>query len=386
MAGGLSIGIAGAGLLGRLLAWQACRAGHRVTVFDPAADAHPRYDGQGAAAFTAAGMLSPLAELDCATPQVARWGLRSLVLWPRFLATLPQAPFFSQMGSLLVAHRSDLGSAQRVLSRLAQAPAEMPQPKALAPACLRQLEPALHDVAHAWLLPGEGQIDPPGTLAALHEQALQAGVQWQWGRTVDRVEPGCIAVQGETSARSFDLAFDVRGLGSRPDASGQAPSAPPSSALLDLPPLRGVRGETVWLHAPGHGLTRPVRLLHPRYRMYLVPRPNDTVVVGASEIESEDRGPVSLRSALELMSAAYSILPALAEARIIRLDANLRPAHPDNEPSVHSEPGLVRINGLFRHGWLLAPALIELALTRAGWLNPADVETTTASTQERVCS
>ena len=91
------------------------------------------------------------------------------------------------------------------------------------------------------------------------------------------------------------------------------------------------------------------------------------IVVGASEIESEDRGPVSLRSALELMSAAYSIVPALAEARIIRLDANLRPAHPDHEPSVHTEPGLVRINGLFRHGWLLAPALIEAALNQAGW-------------------
>jgi glycine oxidase len=127
-------------------------------------------------------------------------------------------------------------------------------------------------------------------------------------------------------------------------------------------PVRGVRGEIVWLHAPGHGLTRPLRLLHPRHRVYLVPRPGDVLLVGASEIESEDRSPVSLKSAVELMSAAHSVLPALAEARILRLDVNLRPALPDHEPRTETEPGIVRINGLFRHGWLLAPALVEDAL------------------------
>ncbi len=356
MGGGLKIGIAGAGLLGRLLAWQLCQQGHHISVFDPASDALPRFDGQGAAGFTAAGMLSPLAELDGASPQVACLGLRSLLLWPRILATLPQAPFFAQKGSLLVAHRSDLGSAQRVLSRLKQAPPEMPQPEPLDSAYLKQLEPALHGVTHAWLLPGEGQIDPPGTLAALYEQARQEGVAWHWGVAVEQVKPGCLTLQGQGSAFYFDWVFDVRGLGAR------SPQRPPQ--VTDQPPLRGVRGEIIWLHAPGHGLTRPVRLLHPRHRVYLVPRPQDTVVIGASEIESEDRSPVSLRTALELMSAAYSIVPALAEARILRMDANLRPAHPDHEPSLHVEPGRVCINGLFRHGWLLAPAMIEMALAR----------------------
>jgi glycine oxidase len=88
--------------------------------------------------------------------------------------------------------------------------------------------------------------------------------------------------------------------------------------------------------------------------------------VGATEIETEDRSEVSVRSALELLGAAYSVMPALAEARIERLDRNLRPALPDNAPCVVIEPGLIRINGLFRHGWLLAPALVEDALKRAG--------------------
>ena len=127
-------------------------------------------------------------------------------------------------------------------------------------------------------------------------------------------------------------------------------------------PLRGVRGEVIWLHALGVRLQRPVRLLHPRHRVYIVPRPGDLLVVGASEIESEDRSPVSLRSAVELMAAAHSALPELAEGRIVHMEANLRPALPDNAPLTHIEPGLLRINGLFRHGWLLAPALVQDAL------------------------
>lgn len=131
-------------------------------------------------------------------------------------------------------------------------------------------------------------------------------------------------------------------------------------------PVRGVRGEVVWLHAPGVWLLRPVRLLHPRHRIYIVPRPGDLFIVGASEIESEDRSPVSLRTAVELMAAAHSVIPGLAEARIVHMEANLRPALPDNEPHSHAEPGLLRINGLFRHGWLLAPALVQDALHSSG--------------------
>jgi glycine oxidase len=122
----------------------------------------------------------------------------------------------------------------------------------------------------------------------------------------------------------------------------------------------------VWLHAPGLALQRPVRLLHPRHRVYLVPRPGDLVVVGASEVESEDRSPVSLRSAVELMAAAHSVIPALAEARIVHLETNLRPALPDHAPRTAVEPGLLTVNGLFRHGWLIAPALVVDALARCG--------------------
>ncbi|MFW5330589.1 FAD-dependent oxidoreductase [Hydrogenophaga sp. ZJX-1] len=353
------IGIAGAGVLGRLLAWQLSRAGHTVTVFDPAAGPEAPATGSlsehaaCAAGFTAAGMLSPIAELDNAGPDIARLGWRSLALWRAVAATLRaegcSAPLFEQHGSLMLAHGADLGAARRVLARLDTAPslaAELPAPQPLDRAALAALEPALAPGLHAWLLPGEAQVMSRDMLHALAVQA--PNVHWCWGERVERVAPGVLHVAGEGPVH-FDLAIDVRGVGARPDQA-----------------LRGVRGEVIWLHAPGVQLQRPVRLLHPRHRVYIVPRPGDLFVVGASEVESEDRSPVSLRSAVELMAAAQSVLPELAEARIVHMEANLRPALPDNEPHTHAEPGLLRINGLFRHGWLLAPALAQDALVLAG--------------------
>ncbi|ARU05659.1 hypothetical protein CCO03_14055 [Comamonas serinivorans] len=415
--GARHIGIAGAGLLGRLCAWHLASQGLSVDVFDPAPDAgpcfadraqprvglSPAWTGGGGAAdpvwpqaagFTAAGMLSPIAELDNAEPALAALGWRSIVLWRAITQALGRtpgsfAPFYAQRGSWMLAHRPDLGSAQRVLARLAAAgrsaawqeavslayrrflidddaiPAlglteasAQGMPQALSLAQLQAQEPSLAGAAHAWFLPAEGQLDTANTLLALVLAARTLSgpsgpgrVNWHWGERVTQVgEDARLHLHGPGGERvaTFDQVIDTRGLGARPDL-----------------PMRGVRGELVWLHAPGHGLTRPVRLLHPRHRVYIVPRPGDLLLVGASEIESEDRSPVSLRSAVELMAAAHSVLPAAAEARVVRLDVNLRPALPDNGPRIEVAGRRLRINGLFRHGWLLAPALLQQALQAA---------------------
>ncbi|MBX9714962.1 MAG: FAD-dependent oxidoreductase [Burkholderiaceae bacterium] len=334
------IGIAGAGLLGRLLAWRLSTDGHAVTVFDPARG--PLDRGQ-AAGWTAAGMLSPWAELETADAHVASLGLRSLVQWADTVGRLPMPVLFRRDGSLLLAHRSDLGAAQRLVGVLQSRMPPAHAPRALAADALHELEPAVHGPTHAWMLDGEGQIHSVQAMLALADAATRRGTRWRWGTTVHELAPG--RIDGER----FDAVFDVRGVGARPDL-----------------PVRGVRGEILWLHAPGLTLHRPLRLLHPRSRVYLVPRPDDIVVVGASEIESEDRSPISVRSLLGLLSAAHSVLPELAEARVVHTETNLRPALPDNLPHIEHRPGLTRINGLFRHGWLIAPALVEDALRLAG--------------------
>ena len=340
----MHIGIAGAGLLGRLLALELSRAGHRVAVFDPATGPGPKADSNTeAAAWTAAGMLSPVAELECADARVFAWGLRSCQLWPGIVQRLGEPVALRLQGSLLLAHRVDAGAAQRVVGLLQSKAGAPYQPEPLDAARLAELEPAIHGPALSWLLPSEGSIHTVQAMQALAAQATRQGVHWHWHKTVQAVEPGLLQVQDE--AHHFDHVFDVRGTGAR--------------AQL---PVRGVRGEVFWLHAPGIQLTRSLRLMHPRHSVYIVPRPGDLVVVGASEIESEDRSPVSLRSTLELLSAAHSVLPELAEARVVHSESNLRPALPDNLPLIERVSGLTRINGLYRHGWLIAPAIVEEVL------------------------
>jgi len=349
----MHVGIAGAGLLGRLLAWKLSSLGHRVTVFDPAPDAQAR----GAAGWTAAGMLSPLAELECADAQVATLGLRSLDLWARIVAQLSQPVDFHREGSLLLAHGGDLGSAQRLLALIAARAPQGAMPERLTSAQLGSLEPAVHGVAHAWLLSGEGQIHTVQAMLALAQGATDVGTRWRWSHTVHELAPG--RIDGER----FDHVFDVRGLGARPEQVERGSGDDQGFT----PQLRGVRGEILWLHAAGVDLRRPLRLLHPRSRVYLVPRPGDIVVVGASEIESEDRSPISVRTLLGLLSAAHSVVPELAEARLLHAETNLRPALPDNLPRLQVSSGFTRINGLFRHGWLIAPALVEDALRQSGF-------------------
>lgn len=344
----MQIGIAGAGVLGRLLAWRLVRAGHRVTIFDPADGPQAR----GAAGWTAAGMLSPSAELECSDLQVFQDGLDSIKMWSEIVAALPGAPDFARHGSLLLAHRGDGGAARRLVDLIERKAPEPHRPRPLDAESLGELEPDVHGPSLAWFLPHEGAIDPTQLMPALYEGAKTA--DWRWSRTVEEVGTGFLVAGGLRHV--FDHVFDVRGLGQRP-AKG------PAAGCMDV---RGVRGEIFLVQNRNVRLARPVRLLHPRHRVYIVPRRDHHFVIGASEIESEDRSPVSLRTTVELLAAAHSVLPGLAEARIVHMETNLRPALRDNLPRIEQASGLTRINGLFRHGWMIAPAMAERAIIQAG--------------------
>ena len=134
------------------------------------------------------------------------------------------------------------------------------------------------------------------------------------------------------------------------------------TAADDLETLRGVRGERVIVHAPDVTLSRPVRLLHPRHPLYVVPWPGHRFMIGATVIESDDDGPATVRSALELLGNAYALHTGFGEAQIIEFGAGLRPAFPDNVPRVFraNKGRIIRVNGAYRHGFLLAPVLAEL--------------------------
>lgn len=345
----MNIGIAGAGLLGRLLTYLLTQQGHHVSVFDPAPDPAAR----GAAGWTAAGMLSPTAELESADMNVFNYGLRSLKRWGQIMPLLQSPTSLDQAGSLLLAHRHDVGAAQRMIALLTQKAPPEHQPQTISMQQLAHYEPDVHGPSQAWLLPHEGHLNTVQAMQALYDSATSAS--WNWGQTVTTLAAHTLSTAQRTTR--FDWVFDVRGVGAKSTAALE------HANQVSCQNVRGVRGEIFWLDAPGVALSRPIRLLHPRHRVYLVPRSGQRIVVGATEIESEDRSPVSLRSTVELLAAAHSVIPALAEARVVHSETNLRPALIDNLPRVEQEPGLTRINGLFRHGWLIAPAIVDDALS-----------------------
>ena len=137
----------------------------------------------------------------------------------------------------------------------------------------------------------------------------------------------------------------------------------------ELPTLRGVRGERVIVRSDEISLKRPVRLLHPRHPLYVVPWGDGRYMVGATVIESEDLSPVTVRSALELLGLAYALHSGFGEAEILDLGAGLRPSLPDNLPRAMVEGRIIRVNGAYRHGFLLAPVLANAV---AGYLQDED--------------
>jgi len=337
------VAIAGAGLAGRLLAWRCLRAGKRVSLFDAAAR-----DDQRSAAMTAAAMLSPLAELAVADADVFALAQRSMALWPAWIAELVEdsgrSVYFRQQGTLVVAHAPDAPMLTRFTQVLQhKLPADQrARLRHVDAAELALLEPTLAGrFGGGVFLEGEGQLANDELMAALAIALDRRGVRWVERCAVESVRPqGLFTAQGVVDA---DLTIDTRGVGAR----------------ADWPALRGVRGEVITVECAGVTLHRPVRLMHPRYQLYIAPRPNQRFVVGATELESEDAGPTTLRSMLELGSALYSLHPAFGEARVIRIAAALRPTLDDNCPALVQREGVWHLNGLYRHGFLCAPALVD---------------------------
>jgi glycine oxidase len=307
--------IIGAGIAG---AWQAllfAQAGHDVIL-------HERGDAAmtDSTSHWAGGMLAPFCESEASEPVISRLGLRALDLWRR---ELPDTPF---NGSLVVAHARDRSDFER-FARLTSGH------QRLDATALAELEPSLEGrFREALFYPAEGHVEPRRVLPKLHEKIVAAG--------------GTIRFNSDIATEQLDgIVIDCRGL----------------SAREAQPELRGVKGELILIETSEVKLSRPVRLIHPRWPLYVIPREDNLFMLGATSIEAEDTG-VSVRSALELLGAAYAVHPAFGEARIIEFGSGLRPAFPDNLPRIAIEDKKIAVNGLYRHGFLVAPALAELTL------------------------
>lgn len=336
----MKIVILGAGLMGRLLACQLARAGHSLELFDAGGP-----DALNSAARAAAAMLAPLAESAITETSVVQMGVHALKRWPELIAQLDAPVNFQQEGTLVVWHRQDGAEAERFARQMdatCQALPILPAAQRLDADGIAKLEPSLGArFAQGLFLPGEGQLDNHQLLAVMLQQLqrLQVKLNWDSPRSLDDFSPG--------QAGQPDWVFDCRGVG----------------AKAQWPALRGVRGEIITLQAPEVKLSRPTRLIHPRYPIYIAPKGDDIFVIGATEIESEDLSPMSVRSTLELLSAAYTVDSGFAEARVLDLVAQCRPTLPDNLPSIRRiGQRVMQINGLYRHGYLIAPAMLDVVM------------------------
>ncbi len=302
--------ILGAGVAGLCVATELVARGADVHLVDP-----QPYPGAHACSWWAGGMLAPFCEGETAEEPVVRLGQEAAGWWRA------QGVDVHHDGSLVVA----LGRDRSELDRFAR---RTERHDRLDGAALAEKEPHLEGrFDRALFFPDEAHIAPRAALTHLRARLDDLNVP-----VLDRHE----AAGGTV--------IDCRGLAAR-------------DVLTDL---RGVKGEMAVLRAPEIDLRRPVRLLHPRHPLYIVPRGDGVFMLGATQIESGERGRATLRSVTEVFSAAYALHPAFGEAEILEIGVDARPAFPDNLPRIRRRGNTILVNGLFRHGFLLAPALARM--------------------------
>lgn len=305
--------VIGAGVTGSWQALMLARAGFDVTLHERSTSSLEDSTG-----YWAGGMLAPYCESEATEPVIARLGLRALDLWRS------ECPDTAINGTLVVAHRRDRTDYER-FARCTQGYRRIDSNE------IATLEPALAGrFDEALFFADEGHVEPRRIVPQLHAKLASEGVRIAYKSAREPREVGGITI-------------DCRGLAAKDVQSD----------------LRAVKGEMIVVETDEIALKRPVRLIHPRWPLYIVPRENNRFMIGATTIESGDSS-VSVRSALELLSAAYALHPVFAEARIVEFGAGLRPAFPDNLPRIAIDGDRISVNGLYRHGFLLAPALAEM--------------------------
>lgn len=346
----MDIGIVGAGLIGRLIALRLLDEGHTLTLIDK-----DTTNGEASCTWQGGGMLTPWAELDVAEPEVFELGKASLNLWPHIVSRLEAPVYFKNKGSLVVSHTRDMPDFNHLYQRIASriSPDELEaNAQWLNKSELIAIEPELSARFEKGLyFPNEGQVDNRELMQALEVTLKNSpNLTWQTQTEVTQIAP--YQVETNTEKHAFNWVIDCRGLGAKPDYNEH-----------NTTELRGVKGEIIWLKAPEVKLSHPVRLIHPKMTVYIIPRRNNRFLIGATNLENEQPASgITVQSTLELLSAAFTLHSGFAEAEVLEMNVQHRPALKANLPQIKIQPGLMRVNGLYRNGFLVSPKLVDLAI------------------------
>lgn len=302
--------ILGAGVMGLSIATELAARGVTPRIIDPSGGPGPH-----GCSWWAGGMLAPHCESESAEPVVVRHGLDAADWWQAHGAQI------THRGTLVLALSRDRTELDR-FGRMTKAHRSVDATEIAA------LEPELSGrIPRGLFYDTESHLSPRQALGALRDRLAAKGIGI------------------ETKGTPSGLTVDARGLHAR-------------DQLTDL---RGVRGEMMVIRCPEVQLTRTIRLLHPRIPIYLVPRGEGIYMLGATMLESGSKSRVTARAAVEMLSALYALHPGFAEAEILELGADARPAFPDNLPRLRRRGNTLFANGLYRHGYLLAPTVARMA-------------------------
>ncbi|MBL4633765.1 MAG: glycine oxidase ThiO [Kofleriaceae bacterium] len=310
--------VVGAGVAGLCCALELAQAGYRVELIDRAVGP----ESAGCSRF-AGGMLAPYCEGENAHQLVTSLGVESVEWWQKVLPEVDDG--YRQLGSLVLAQGRDRGE----LARFAQRSSGHESVRGDA---LSEIEPELAGIFPQGLyFAAEAHIDPRLAMRRIRSRLQELGATVRYGADASEYKGAA------------ELVVDCRGLAGRDTLSE----------------LRGVKGEMLLVKCPAIRLSRPIRLLHPRIPLYIVPRGDGVYMIGATMIESDEQKRVSARSLVELLQGAFALHPTFSEAEILELGTEVRPAFRDNLPKVCRKGNTIFVNGLYRHGFLLAPVLAQ---------------------------
>ncbi|MDI2091354.1 FAD-dependent oxidoreductase [Commensalibacter oyaizuii] len=293
--------VIGSGVTGLCIATTLCEHGEAVEVIESSTIP--------TASIFAGGMLAPFCEGESAPQAVVDHGVMAIQWWSDHVSSVKKT------GTLVVAPPRDGAELNRFATMTSDYEWVVPE----------QVEPDLSSrFARGLLFPTEAHLDPRLSLQELKQNLIEKGVVFHKNSPCGKI-------------------IDCRGI--------QAEDC--------LSNLRAVRGEMLIFESHDITFSRSIRLLHPRFPCYLVPRHNGQFMLGATMIESHDNSPISARALMEMLGSAYALHPAFAEARIIETGTGLRPSFPDNMPEILYQEGRFFVNGMYRHGFLLAPFMAQ---------------------------
>jgi glycine oxidase len=341
--------VVGGGIIGLVTAWRAAQRGLRVAVVDP--------EPGGGAAQVAAGMLAAVTELHYGEQTLLGLNVESARRYPRFVAELEEASGqrvgYRACGTLAVALDADDRAHLRELHALQRRSGL--ESEWLAGRECRRLEPMLAPGVRGGLrVDGDHQVDPRRLAAALVTACERAGVVFHrgWAERLsvvrDRAAGAVLRDAGELTADQVVLAGG--------SLSGSLDGVPADV----LPPVRPVKGQVLRLTVPpayAPFLSRTVRAVVRGSHVYLVPRENGELVVGATSEELGWDTTVTAGGVYELLRDAHELVPGITELPLTETRAGLRPGSPDNAPLLGPTalPGLHMATGHHRNGVLLTP-------------------------------